>query len=193
MESFMELRPSRTVKNPIGPGSLIRLIRGDASAPCYRNHIGEYFQVLYYSKQDGLDCIWLKGSDGEVSTTDHSDLANYEIVFRSKNRDYFASKSKIRDVSKSKIAKLTKRAMKVVAPGSIVKQVGFNSKKEIWREEVGATFTVGYYSPCDGLNQVWLAEKKGKFVKAIEQSDIGRYFKIVRAGKAANYCGPHVP
>jgi hypothetical protein len=53
----------------IPPLSEVRLIKVDASTPQWKNQIGRTFRVGYYSKQDGVDCIWLVNESGEYEQT----------------------------------------------------------------------------------------------------------------------------
>ena len=78
-------------QSPICPYTRIRLIRVDENTPEWKDCINKEFTVGYYSKQDGLDVIWLVDKDGEYcETIDHEALSGYfEILQESDNRDYF--------------------------------------------------------------------------------------------------------
>jgi len=55
------------------------------------HYIGEIRRVGYYSRQDGLDCIWLVNEAGEYDwTVDHDFLnAHFEILDTSEEEDYY--------------------------------------------------------------------------------------------------------
>ena len=75
---------------PVCPNTRIRLIRADESTPMWKDCIDKEFTVGYYSKQDGLDVIWLVDRDGEYETIDHEALSEYfEILEESNDPDYF--------------------------------------------------------------------------------------------------------
>ncbi|MEO8206999.1 MAG: hypothetical protein ABI615_12530 [Chthoniobacterales bacterium] len=53
--------------------------------------IGKIFRIGYYSRQDGLDIVWLVNADGKYSeTTDQSSIhKNFKILHRSDESDFF--------------------------------------------------------------------------------------------------------
>ena len=69
----------------------MRLVRADSSTPGWQGRTGEVLRVGYYSRQDGLECIWLVDTAGEyVETTDREYLLRYfEIVELSDETDFF--------------------------------------------------------------------------------------------------------
>lgn len=82
--------------NPISPGSIIELYRADRETPRWKKKIGKQFRVGYYSKQDGLDVIWLVDENGDYcQATDHEFLFKYfKIIKMSTKKDYYGDKSK---------------------------------------------------------------------------------------------------
>jgi len=75
----------------IPPRSRVRMVRADHTTPSRQKQIGREFRVGYYSRQDGLDCIWLVNEDGKYEqTTDREGLLRYfEIVRLTEERDYY--------------------------------------------------------------------------------------------------------
>jgi len=69
------------------------LVRADRATGSWKAIVGRRFRVGYYSRQDGLDCIWLVNDAGEYEqTTDHQALSKYfKIVKRSKEKDFFGT------------------------------------------------------------------------------------------------------
>lgn len=64
------------MKQPLPPGSVVRVLP-NANGP-YRHLADHDLRVGFYSKQDGLDCVWLVLPNGEYAeTTDHRHLARY--------------------------------------------------------------------------------------------------------------------
>ena len=59
---------------PIPPGSVVRVAyRGPNRS--FRKQNGRVFRVGYYSRQDGLNCIWLVNDEGKYEqTVDHEFL-----------------------------------------------------------------------------------------------------------------------
>lgn len=82
--------------NPIPPGSVVELYRADSEAPLWKKEIGKQFRIGYYSKQDGLDVIWLVDEKGDYcQATDHEFLYKYfRIIQLSSRKDYFGYRSK---------------------------------------------------------------------------------------------------
>ena len=63
---------------PIAPHSVVRLARADGKTPGWRNQVGRVFRIGYYSRQDGLDCVWLVDDTGKYEqATDHEFLYRY--------------------------------------------------------------------------------------------------------------------
>jgi hypothetical protein len=59
----------RILPRVIPPRSQVRLIRSDRHTPSWRKDIGRQFRVGYYSRKDGLDCIWLVNESGKYEQT----------------------------------------------------------------------------------------------------------------------------
>jgi hypothetical protein len=78
-------------KKPIPPKSIVKLVRFDAKTPAWADDINKIYRVGYYSKQDGLDVIWLVNDSGEYEqTTNQASLANYFTVLEVADEDdYF--------------------------------------------------------------------------------------------------------
>src|SRR5262245_24598952 len=62
----------------IPPRSVFRVVRGDKRIPLWNKQVGRVFRIGYYSRQDGLDCIWLVNERGKYErTTDRRFLLGY--------------------------------------------------------------------------------------------------------------------
>src|SRR5690349_19861726 len=81
----------RRLPKVIPPRSRVRLARADRNTPVYRKKLGRQICVGYYSRQDGMDCIWLVNEDRKYEhTTDREDLLRYfEIERLTTERDYY--------------------------------------------------------------------------------------------------------
>jgi hypothetical protein len=91
----------RTIPIVVPPRSRVRLVKADRHTPNWRKAIGRRFRVGYYSRQDGLDCIWLVNEDGKYEqTTDRDFLLKYfEIERLSEEKNFYG-------VGKRRLAKL---------------------------------------------------------------------------------------
>ncbi len=68
----------KTLPEVIPPGSVFRLRRSDRNTPSWKADVGRLFRIGYYSRQDGLDVIWLVNDSGEYEqTTDREFLLKY--------------------------------------------------------------------------------------------------------------------
>lgn len=76
---------------PIPPLSVVRLSRADRQAPNWRRQTGRIFRVGYYSRMDGLNCIWLVNDEGEYEqATNHEFLYRYfDIVQLSNHKNWY--------------------------------------------------------------------------------------------------------
>jgi len=71
---------------PIPPRSVVRLARRHGRKGFWERNRGRVFRVGYYSKADGLDCIWLVNDDGIYEqATDHDFLYRYFDVIQFAN------------------------------------------------------------------------------------------------------------
>lgn len=80
-----------TVRNPIPPKSVVRLVEADDSCPNWKPIIRQKFRIGYYSKQDGFDFIELVNDQGIYEqSTNHEYLNKYfEIIEVSDETDFY--------------------------------------------------------------------------------------------------------
>jgi hypothetical protein len=79
------------MKKPIPPLSVVVLKKLWPHARKRGHEVGEKRRIGYYSRQDGLDCIWLVNPKGEYDwTIDHAFLRkHFEVIERSKETSLF--------------------------------------------------------------------------------------------------------
>jgi hypothetical protein len=79
------------------PKSVVRLARCDKNTPAWRKQIGRIFRVGYYSRQDGLDCVWLVNEAGEYEqSTDHDFLFRYfDIIQQSDEKNLYGRRKPV--------------------------------------------------------------------------------------------------
>jgi hypothetical protein len=87
------LRPRKKhpFRTPIPPGSVVRAKTSPSQK--WRKNVGRSFRIGYYSRTDGLDCIWLVNERGKYEQTiDHGFLRkHFEIVSISKQRSLYGN------------------------------------------------------------------------------------------------------
>jgi len=84
-DPMRKLGPS-LISKPIPPKSVVRLVASPKASPHWKKNVGAIFRVGYYSRKDGLDCIWLVNESGEYQeTVDHEYLFKYFDVIQVSN------------------------------------------------------------------------------------------------------------
>jgi len=75
----------------IPPRSRVRLLRADDQTPSWKKDIGRQFRVGYYSRKDGLDCIWLVNEEGEYEQTTNLKflLKYFDVEHWSREKSFF--------------------------------------------------------------------------------------------------------
>jgi hypothetical protein len=48
----------------IPPLSVVKIVKVTEEQPAWKGCMGRIYRIGYYSKQDGLDCVWLVDDDG---------------------------------------------------------------------------------------------------------------------------------
>src|SRR6266480_1025378 len=81
----------KTIPKIIPPRSRVRLIRADRHTPSWKKAIGRQFRIGYYSRKDGLDCIWLVNENGAYEqTTDRAFLVKYfDVEHLSQEKNFY--------------------------------------------------------------------------------------------------------
>lgn len=81
----------KEMKSPIPPKTVLRLVKLWPHARKKGHEIGEIWRVGYYSKKDGLECIWLVNTEGVYDwTSDHDWLyRKFEVLSRSNEDDFY--------------------------------------------------------------------------------------------------------
>lgn len=76
-------------KYVLPPRSVLRLTHIKADwEPGYK--VGDTFTVNYYSRQDGLHCVWLINPRGEDETWDQHDIVQtFEVISLSDETDFY--------------------------------------------------------------------------------------------------------
>jgi hypothetical protein len=56
-------------------------------------------------------------------------------------------------------------------------------------DQVGQFFRIGYYSPNDGLNTIWIVNEDGEYVGTIARDRLKKYFRVLSISNEVDYCG----
>ena len=75
----------------IPPLSVVKIVKVTREEPAWKNHKGRIFRIGYYSKQDGLDCVWLVDDDGKYREAVDQEMieTHFEILELSDETDLF--------------------------------------------------------------------------------------------------------
>ncbi len=78
-----------------------------------------------------------------------------------------------------------------IPPLSIVRAKG--SPTRGWRDNIGRTFRIGYYSWMDGLDCIWLVNDEGKYEQTIDHEFLQKYFEIESISRERSLYGRSRP
>lgn len=83
-----QTRPSAVIP----PLSVVKVIR-NTDEPADTDWVGKIFRIGYYSKQDGLDCVWLVDDEGKYKQTVDQKMikTHFEILKLSDETDFFGA------------------------------------------------------------------------------------------------------
>ncbi len=78
----------------IPPLSIVKIVKADDTCANWKTQIGKRFRIGYYSRQDGLETIWLVDDKGNYcQTTDRQYLIKYfDIETLSNETNLFGDK-----------------------------------------------------------------------------------------------------
>ena len=77
----------------------------------------------------------------------------------------------------------------IIPPESIVELERADDKTPAWKGTIGTRYRVGYYSPQDGLDCIWLVDAKGNYVETTDRDFLIKYFKIIYLSTIDDYFG----
>jgi hypothetical protein len=80
-----------SIPEVIPPLSVVKVIRVTANEPGWVGYEGRIFRIGYYSRQDGLDCVWLVSDSGEYGETIDQDMirTHFEVLALSDETDLY--------------------------------------------------------------------------------------------------------
>lgn len=78
---------------------------------------------------------------------------------------------------------------KIIPPRSRVRLVRAYGRGASAQKEVGREFRVGYYTPQDGLDCIWLVNELGEYEQTVDGEFLRKYFEIERLSEERDYYG----
>ena len=116
----------------IPPRSRVRLARFDKDTASWRKDLGRQFRVGYYSRKDGLDCIWLVNENGKYEqTTDRTFLLKYFDVER------LSQETNLYGRGKRRLGKVRHRTALALNGDTSIDV--YEAAKEIWQKDAPDT------------------------------------------------------
>jgi hypothetical protein len=88
------MRKRWSASKPVPPKSVVRLVGCPSDSPRWKKSLGAIYRVGYYSRRDGLDCIWLVNESGDYQeTVDHDYLFKYfDVIQASDEKNLYGAK-----------------------------------------------------------------------------------------------------
>jgi hypothetical protein len=82
---------TKSLPDIIPPLSVVKVIKVTSNEPDWSGYEGRIFRIGYYSKQDGLDCVWLVDDQGEYQETVDQKMikTHFNILVLSNETDLF--------------------------------------------------------------------------------------------------------
>jgi len=81
----------------------------------------------------------------------------------------------------------------IIPPLSVVQVVKVTKDEPSWDGYEGRVFRIGYYSPNDGLDCVWLVTDHGEYSGTVDQEMIRTHFKVLYLSDEADLFGNDRP
>jgi len=77
----------------------------------------------------------------------------------------------------------------VIPPKTLVRLSRYDESTPGWRKQIGREFRVGYYSPQDGLDCIWLVNDSGEYEQATDRKRLLMYFDLLRLSHETDLFG----
>jgi len=71
----------------------------------------------------------------------------------------------------------------VIPPRSKFKLVRSDETTPMWKNQIGKTFRIGYYSKQDGTDCIWLVNEKGEYEETTSRDHLLKYFEPLDISK----------
>jgi hypothetical protein len=78
---------------------------------------------------------------------------------------------------------------KVIPPRSRVRLIRGDAQTPSWKKDIGREFRVGYYSPKDGLDCIWLVNEEGEYEQTTNREFLLKYFDVEHWSREKNFFG----
>jgi hypothetical protein len=86
-----------------------------------------------------------------------------------------------------------RRIPKIIPPRSRVRLFRADHQVPSWKKDIGRRFRVGYYSPKDGLDCIWLVNEDGEYEQTTNRKFLLKYFDIEHWSQEKSFFGRGKP
>ena len=69
---------------------------------------------------------------------------------------------------------------RIIPPKTVVRLSRYDEGTPRWRKQIGRLFRVGFYSPNDGLECIWLVNDAGEYEQTVDRKSLLMYFDFLK-------------
>jgi hypothetical protein len=78
---------------------------------------------------------------------------------------------------------------RIIPPKTLVRLSRYDDSTPKWRKQIGREFRVGFYSPVDGLECIWLVDDAGDYIQTTDRRTLLMYFDLQRLSHESDFFG----
>jgi len=79
----------------------------------------------------------------------------------------------------------------IISPKTLVRLSRYDEATPQWRKQIGREFRVGFYSPGDGLECIWLVNDSGEYEQTVDRRTLLMYFDLLKLSNETDLFGEH--
>ncbi len=76
-----------------------------------------------------------------------------------------------------------------IPPLSVVQSVWGDKRNPLAKKDIGRVFRIGYYSPKDGLDCIWLVNNDGRYEQTTDHEHLYGHFDVIQFSDHTNWYG----
>ena len=77
----------------------------------------------------------------------------------------------------------------ILPPRSVVRLIKATKDAPKWKDQVGREFRIGYYSPRDGTDVIWLVNEQGEYEQTTDRASFEQFFEVVQISRERDLYG----
>lgn len=87
--------------------------------------------------------------------------------------------------------KKTMKIPQIIPPKTLVRLSRYDEATPQWAKQIGREFRVGFYSPSDGLECIWLVNDSGEYEQSVDRRTLLMYFDLLKLSNETDLFGEH--